>query len=558
MIKKNRFAVMIVINSALFAAVVSVCFYMQVVNTGEFTKKAEAISSFYVRLPAMRGEITDRHGLPLAVNRLCLSVEISKSLSSDDISSLCKILKTEPENFQTGNYKLPYIAAHDIGSDVASAVSERGIDGVKVISEYPRDYGASPNLSHVIGYVGAITAEEYERGEDYSYDDIVGKDGVEKLNEPQLRGTDGQKILRRGKLVSEKEADHGDDITLTIDKRLQQAAESELELAVKTVEKKTGFVSGGAVVILDVRTGEVLAMASYPDFDPAALAENYTQLLEDEANPLLNRCISGIYEPGSTFKPIVALAALNEGVITADEEIEDGGIYTYYAPNYAPTCHIWNEKRKTHGNVNAAKALSVSCNYYFYDIGRRCGIEKISEYAQSFSLGEKTGIELYGEAEGTVACPQNKEPWYSGDTLQASIGQSVNMYTPLQLASFTSAIANGGRIYTPHIIKTEKQPGYTDVLNIKEEHYETVREGMRKCVLEGTASSSFENAEFSAGGKTGTAQVPKGPENGLFIGFAPFEKPEIAISAVIEHGSGSYAADLSSKLMGKYMKLKNF
>ena len=562
---KFRFSAGVGTAFFLVAVIGVMCAYMQLLCADSYIEKAEIQSLEMVSLDALRGEITDRNGEPLVSNRLCLSVETD----SEGFFKLCEFMnvsadKIDKELIESGER---FIAARDVGSKIASEISEKDIDGVRIVKDYVRDYLEFPKLSHTLGYVGLISAEEYDNlsGDGYRLNSFVGKSGIEQVCENELRGNDGERRTREGNIVFEKKAQNGKIIELTIDKRLQEAVEAELTSCVKKTEEQTGLSSGGAVVVLNVKNGEVLAMASFPDYNLENISKDYESLLNTDSNPLLNRCISGAYEPGSTFKPLVALAALNEGVVTAEQKISDKGIYTFYSPTYTPTCHIWNEKRKTHGDVDVKEALSVSCNYYFYEAGRRLTINKIADYAKRFRLGEKCGIELEGEVTGTLASPETKKEWYPGDTLQAAIGQSVNMFTPIQLASYIGAVANNGTLYRPYIVKSikstegdierETKAVIEKVIDISEKNFQTVKNGMRECVLSGTAESAFEGADFTAAGKTGSAQVPGGPENGLFVGFAPFETPEIAISVVIEHGAGGYASQLSAKIFDKYLDL---
>ena len=287
------------------------------------------------------------------------------------------------------------------------------------------------------------------------------------------------------------------------------------------------------------------------------------------SKPLINRAFSGTYSPGSTFKPLTAIAALETGVITPDTYIVDKGKYTYY--DYQPTCLIYSSTGATHGTIEVSEAIGVSCNYFFYDVGRRTGIDVIDEYATKFGLGENTGIEL-PESTGILASPKTREKaggiWYPGDVLQAAIGQSDNMFTPAQLASYVCTILNKGTRYSLHLIDEvvnydtkeviyKYEPKVLSESHISDSTYEAVKSGMRQVVTSGTASASFATSKYKAAGKTGTAEVPGGADNVLFVGFAPYDDPEIVIAVVIEHGAkSSFAANVAREVFDAYMEIK--
>ena len=317
-------------------------------------------------------------------------------------------------------------------------------------------------------------------------------------------------------------------------------------------------------------TGEVLALASYPNYDPATFVEDYDELLASKAKPLINRVLDGLYSPGSTFKPLTAIAGLETGVISPNTYIQDQGKYTYFK-DYQPTCLVYSQKRETHGYIEVAEALGVSCNYFFFEVGRLCGIETLNDYARRFGLGEVTGIEL-GESKGLVAGPEHREKlgldWNPGDVIQAAIGQSDNQFTPAQLASYISTVLNRGRRYRLHLVGDvvdydtgevvmRNNPQVLSETSIQESTYQKVKQGMRQVVTNGTAKAAFETAEYQAAGKTGTAEVPDGRDNVLFVGFAPYENPEIVVAVVIEHGATShFAAKTARQIMDAYMELK--
>ncbi len=474
----------------------------------------------------------------------------------------------------------PYTFATDVSMEVIAQVSERDFEmtGVSVEVEPMREYVKGGLAVHVLGRTGIIYAEEYAelRDKGYGMNDVVGKDGIEKELESYLKGKDGSIMVKQNKrgsvekVLSEVSPKTDNYAVLTIDSKLQEITQQALmqNIAAARADKGEDAFSGAAIAV-DVKTGGVLAIASYPSYDPLTYTQNYNALLKDETKPLFNRALSGAYTPGSTFKPLVAIAALEEGIISTTDTIECEGVYKYYAPSYQPTCLIW-KSGKTHGPLNVSEAIGVSCNCFFYDAGRRVGIKSINKYAKAFGLGEKTGIELY-EEKGIVAGPDYRKkldlPWYPGDVLQAAIGQSDNMYTPAQLASYISTLLNKGKRYSLHIVKEVRsydtdeivyktEPKILSEIKIKDSTYEAVKDGMRRVTDDGTASAVFEDFPIEVGGKTGTAEVSRGSDNVLFVGFAPYDNPQIAVAVVIEHGASSrYAANIGKEMFASYLGL---
>lgn len=466
----------------------------------------------------------------------------------------------------------PYVFAEDIGEVLLAKIKEKNnqYPGVVVSAAPVRQYVEGSAAAHILGRTGKIYKEEYEelKDQNYSMSDIIGKQGIEKCFEQYLRGTDGisgvEQSLdgRRVKLIESVVPKPGNNVVLTLDVKLQKTAEQALSDTISMIKNKSGEGPGydaesGALVAIDVNTGDILAMASYPTYNPIYFNVDYEKLSHDKNLPMFNRAIGGAYEPGSTFKMLTAIAALEEGVITPNDYIEDKGIYEYY-DDYQPACWIFRSKKVTHGYQNVSEAIENSCNYFFYDIGRRTGIENIDKYARLAGLGEATGIELSAEENtGRLASPEAREKnggvWNPGDTLQTAIGQSDNMFTPLQIANYLATIVNGGTRYKTHIVKNvrspengkllyEAKPEVVSKIEMKPENYRAVMEGMRNVLELGTASDVFDGFNISAGGKTGTAEVSGGSDNAIFVGFAPFDNPAIAVCAVVEHGAHGASA----------------
>ncbi len=467
--------------------------------------------------------------------------------------------------------------------------------GIEIMVNSKRYYPYGTLASHLLGYVSSISSDEYKelKDEGYLYTSNIGKMGIESTMERYLKGENGIKrteVDSEGKIAGEyvyKEATSGNNVSLTIDYRLQSVAENNLKKVINNIATgKNGYVkqegaNAGAVIALDVSSGEVLAMASYPTFDPNDFVSGikyskWKQLNNNEARPMFNRVIGGTYSPGSTFKMLSALAGLDSGVITIDEKINGTGKYSY-ANN--PMCWVYSYYGRTHGHINVTQAIKVSCNIFFYEVGRRMGVDNLVKYAKMFGLGSKTGIELYGEASGIIAGNDESKDWYLGDTLSAVIGQSYNSFTPVQLANYIATLANGGTLNKVSVIKDittnnlefidlneikssfESKTGYKFVsrkIDLNKEHVNAVVEGMKSVTSEqgGTSYIVFKNSNIEVAGKTGTAQVSQGTPNGIFVGFAPINNPQIAVVAIVEHGdSGSAVANIVKPILEEYFNI---
>ncbi len=473
----------------------------------------------------------------------------------------------------------PVTIAEDISAEAVTAIKSRreSIKGITIAEDYIRSYTNPGFATHILGRTGQISSDEYTKNKEkgYGINDLIGKQGVERWAEQYLRGIDGiegtyTKIDgKEVELYASKDPVPGNYVMLTIDSELQSTLETSLENTIKGIG---GGCNAGGAVVLDVNTGNTLAIASYPTYDMSTFNEDYSELIKDESNPMLNRAVSGLYSPGSTFKPLTAIAGIQSGVIKTNEQITCTGIYDFYQ-DYQPSCWIWSEYHLTHGHQNVTQAIENSCNVYFYELGRRLGIDKIDEYAKKFGLGEYTGIELTEETSGHMASPGYKEQvvknvtdssWFGGDTLQAAIGQSYSLFTPVQLANYCATIANGGTRYKVNLIDSirssvdgsiveEFKPQVIEKIDISPDAINKIHDGMKKVVDEGSASSIFEGYPIKVGGKTGTAQLGKGENNAIFIAFAPFDDPQIAIAVVLEHGvRGTNAGRVARDVFDKY------
>ncbi len=493
----------------------------------------------------------------------------------------------------------------DISRNSAVQLQEnsQSLTGVNIKVEPTRVYHQGELASHIIGYASRISQtnqEEFERrGDTYEYDvdDKVGQTGIEKTFEEYLRGEDGEKQIDMsvdgtvtGEYIS-KEAIGGADIVLTIDANLQRIAEESLERNINRIRNgelgDPAPAQGGAAVVINVKNGEVLAMASYPDYEPGLFykgisTEKYNEYNNNPYHPLSSKATQGTYAPGSIFKMVTAIAALETGVTNPREKINDNGPYygIVTGDTKDPACWYYNDYGRGHGPLNISQAIQKSCNYFFFEVSQRMGIEAIEKYARYFGLGSKTGIELVGENSGTLAtrevAQQKNQVWSAAQTAYASIGQGFNSFTPLQMCKYLAMVANGGNKLDVSIVKSVIKSNGTQVskneidefinnklgltedetedLQINENTMHTVLEGMRS-VTEGeggTAYTTFKDFSISVGGKTGSAEAGRRTD-GWFAGFAPYEDPEIAVVVLVEDGHhGFFTAEIVKEIIYEY------
>ena len=473
----------------------------------------------------------------------------------------------------------PYVFAEGVDIDFISKVKEQGLSGVEIEAATVRTYNTE-YAAHLLGRVGAIENWDAYKDldldgdgtPDYEMDDTVGKEGAELAFESYLRGTAGVREVERntsGKVVSEKwttAPQPGDNVVLTIDIDLQKQVEDILSQAIPQLASED--TEGAACVVMDVNRAEVLASASYPSYHLATYSADLAENSADPLKPFLNRAFQGVYAPGSTFKMVTAVAGLESGIIEPDTEIMDTGVYTYYQDD-GPQCWYWRQYRRKHGLVNVSEALEVSCNVFFFDVGRRVGIQGLQEFAAKFGLGEPTGIELYEET-GVMAGPEYTQSmgqtWYEGSTLSVAIGQESSQFTPLQLTNYIATLVNGGTRYSAHLLKEVKssdfsqvlytyEPEVLDSIDIQPENLDAVKAGMLALTTgKGSLARYFQDLPVQVGAKTGSAQVNAETEsNAVFVCFAPYDDPQIAISLVVEKGgSGSTLASIAADILRYY------
>lgn len=512
-------------------------------------------------------------------------------ITTDKVEDARKILAIRYEISYKGysNTKSIEIASN-ISRQSLLQIKERNSEfpGVEVTEKSIRIYPLQNTASHIIGRIGKIESSELEGNEDtYDQNDIIGKSGIEYVFEKYLKGKNGIKQIDMnvdGTITDEyisEEAISGCDVILTIDSKLQAVTEEALKNNIDKIASLGYGADAGAAVVMNIKTGEVIAMASYPDYNPSDFVNGidtntWNYYINGDTKPLENKAISAMYSPGSTYKMVTAIAGLETGAITTKEKIRDTGIYRKYNSRWK----CWNSSG--HGYLNVSEAIQHSCNYFFYEVGDRIGIDTLSKYSYYLGLGHKTGIELKGEISGVLASNQIAEQenrvWNPGETISAAIGQSYNTFTPLQMAKYVSMIANRGKKLDVTIVKSIVRPDGSEVprdeyegyvndklgleqdnieeMSFKEENINAILEGMRGVTSEsgGTAYSTFRDFNIEVGGKTGSAQTGiEGKTNAWFVGFAPFDDPEIAIVVFVRNGEhGSYTAEVARDIIAQY------
>ena len=557
-----------IISVLVIAVLIGRAAYLQIYQGEYYAGLADGNRIRIVPSMAPRGTFYDRNGELLVTNRPGFSVSLlplTAPISDDVIARLSDLLKVPTDEIKTK------IAGHsgfnpiriktDVTPDIVSIIEEQKSQYPGVVIEVTpiRDYILKQEGANTFGYVSEINDTELEKMKDEGYKsgDIIGKFGIEKIYDKELRGENGGQQVEvdvSGKpvqILGRKEPVPGDDLELTIDIKLQQAAE-------KAVDEQLTQIGAhaAAAVVMNPQTGEILAMVSRPAFDPNLFAhgissKEWNQLNNNPYHPMDNKTITGEYPPGSTFKIVTGTAALTEGVVTPDEQIFDSG-------------HHWiipkgNADGEALGWLNFRSALAHSDNVYFYEMGNRLGIDRLEKYARMFGLGAKTGIDLPYEASGLVANRRYKEKnfddgeWYLSETFDAAIGQGFNLVTPLQAAMVMGEIAADGKRYKPHVVNRiiapdgsvvkDFQPELLSQLDVPEEDIKLVQDGLHDVTKYGTAASSFRGFTVDIAGKTGTAENSQGRDHGWFVAYGPFDNPNVVVAVIVENGGyGSQSA----------------
>lgn len=595
---ERRLTALALLVVAVWMLLLTRLFYLQVVQGDVYKVSAERNSVRTQRVQAPRGTVLDRDGETLVSSRPSFEVLVVPNETTDVATTLARISGLTGRDLATlqasygaprGRARFqPQRVANDLDRDALANVETRlwALGGVLTQVNPVRGYRYGSSAAHLLGWLGEISAEQLddEAFRSYRRGDIIGRGGIEKLLDADLRGRPGGRNLlvdahgRELELLSQVGAQAGRDIVLTLDHRLQAAAEAALDRDHHS----------GAVVALDPNTGEILALASRPSFDPNEFAVGvdpaaWRGLMSDPHKPLMNRALQGQYPPGSTYKVVTAIAGLEEKVIDKHTEVFCGGSFRLGKRVY----RCW--KQGGHGTVDVHKALVQSCDVFFYKVGLELGVDKLAYYARALGLGARTGIELNGEMPGLVPTKAWRQlrdgvPWVDGDTVSVSIGQGANLWTPLQLANAYAAIANGGTRYRPHILKRVLEPDGTLVRAVEPEidgevavspqTLEIVRDGLAGVVSEphGTGYVMLNlPGGVKAAGKTGTAQVVGMPANerlasedlerqhrdhAWFVTYAPIEAPRIVVAVLVEHGGhgGSAAAPVAREVVMRFLE----
>ena len=497
-----------------------------------------------------------------------------------------------------------YVFMDDVNNEELAAILELGVPGLNteesMVRVYNTEYGA-----HILGYIGAITADQwqdiYKEKEGYQMDALVGQSGLEEAFEEYLHGIDGYRVdvvTADGTLIQQyyqRDQETGEEyrpiagknVELTIDLDMQTTAEEQLEALITELRNTPdenpdddeipdgADAEGGSVVVMDVKTGQILACASYPTYNLSTFREDYSELAQDPLAPMFNRALMATYAPGSTYKMNMVIAGINSGVISSSTKITDQGVYRKY-PGFNPKCLTWTTSGRTHGHIDAAQALCVSCNYFFYHLAdnERLDWNVVDATAKALGLGEPTGVELFeytgyranAETKKKLHTAEGTSGWYPADQITASIGQSDNKFTPMQLCVYTSTLANRGTRYKATFLNRVVSSDYTSLeyvnepvvvsqFEISNDAYYAYTKGMRDVALTGTARSILKNYPIPVAAKTGTAETDNGSDNGAFVCYAPYDDPEIAIVVYGEKaGHGRTMGQIAKALLDTYFE----
>ena len=566
--KNTRLLIIQIIIASLFFIYVYTLFSLQVLQGNEYRSQSKTISSQVKIIPADRGEIFDRNAmLPMVINSDSFAVELTPGeipknyydTVTSKLAALLEISKFDIDKKIPPSMRNSYSSIQikaNVPFEIISNIAENKTDlpGVSWISKPIRNYVEQGSISHVVGYVGDITQDELNRlyNKGYTKNSIIGKTGIESQYDEFLQGTPGREsktVDVRGKIISDapiiQPPKMGNNLVLTIDSTIQKLAEQTLGNRV------------GAIVVLKPSNGEVLAMVSYPYFDPNIFnteqAGEYLQKLssDEQGRPLINRAVNAVYPPASTFKIVMSTAMLQENAFPNDKKIECKGRMAY--GNRIFHCHI---KTPGHGWLDLKNAFAQSCDVYYWIIGRDyLGINKIASYAREFGFGQSAQLDLPSQQIGFVPTAEWKErryheKWLGGDTMSASIGQGYLLATPLQLADMVCMVTNSGVVYKPHLLKEVRDPVTSEVLietkpeillksDIDKSVWKEMQETMRYMITDGTAQYPMNNKIVKAAGKTGTAEVApyKTSWHSWMVCYAPYDAPvedQVVISTIVE------------------------
>jgi penicillin-binding protein 2 len=589
--KQRILALSFVVGIVFFLLVIRL-WHLQILNTDDYQTMSENNRLRFVPIAASRGAILDRTGKVLVSNRPSFSLAVVPQEVTDKealltlLSNLLGLDRADmAERWEKNKGRAKYypiVLASNITRDHVEIVEENRmrLPGIEIEMKPVREYSSGQLAAHLLGYIGEVSEKELNaKGfEEYNPGDYVGKNGIERALEKELHGGDGGRQLEvdaRGRVlrtISESYPTVGNSVVLTINAGVQKQAE------------RAFGEQAGAAVVMDVTNGEILAFVSNPGFDPSLFSgklppDVWQGYLDDKRHPLENKALSGQYPPGSTFKMITALAGLQNNIINDSSSVNCSGTYDLGTSTFK----CWN--KRGHGTTNLRKSLRESCDVYYYQLGEKLGVDKIAAAAQAFRLGQPLGIELLNERSGLIPTAEWKQKrfgkrWYHGETLPVAIGQGAVLLTPIQLASMTATIANEGTIYRPHLVKKivdadgktlkETQSEVIGTTQFSKESFRLVKQGMYAVVNEpGGTGAAARQYDVKVAGKTGTSQVVKlrdskqgtpyqYRDHALFVAFAPYDKPEVAVAVVVEHGEhgGAAAAPIAGKMLRAYFDSK--
>ncbi|NTV48494.1 MAG: penicillin-binding protein 2 [Geobacteraceae bacterium] len=589
---KQRILALSFVVGVAFLFLVIRLWHLQILNADDYHARSENNRLRFVPVAASRGTILDRNGVMLVSNRPSFSLAVIPQEVKDkealltllsDLLGLDRVEMSERWKKNLGRAKYyPIVLASNITRDQVEIVEENRLrlPGIEIEMKPVREYTSKQLAAHLLGYIGEVSEKELDsKGfEDYNLGDYIGKNGIERALEAELHGNDGGRQLEvdaRGRVlrtVSESFPTVGNSVVLTINALIQKQAE------------RAFGDQAGAAVAMDVTNGEILAFVSNPGFDPALFSgklptDVWQGYLDDKRHPLENKALSGQYPPGSTFKMITALAGLQDNMINESTSVDCNGSYDLGTSTFK----CWN--KKGHRATNLRKSLRESCDVFYYQLGEKLGVDKIAAAAKAFKLGTPLGVELLNEKSGLIPTSEWKlkrfgKRWFRGETLPVSIGQGAVLMTPIQLASMTATIANEGTIYRPYLVKRiidsegktlkETKNEILGTASFSKESFRLVKSGMLSVVNEpGGTGAMARLYDVKVAGKTGTSQVVKlrdskkgipyqYRDHALFVAFAPFEKPEIAVAVVVEHGEhgGAAAAPIAGRILRAYFDSK--
>jgi penicillin-binding protein 2 len=589
---KQRILVISFVVGAIFFLLLLRLWHLQILSADDYRSMSENNRLRFVPVAASRGAIMDRSGMVLVSNRPSFSLAVVPQEVKDKdglFDRLARLLGLDRNELEDRWKKVkgrakyyPVVLASNISRDQVEIIEENRLrlPGVEIEMKPVREYSSNVLAAHLLGYIGEISDDEMDKKgyEEYNPGDYIGKNGIERSWESDLHGNDGGRQLEvdaRGRVlrtISESYPTVGNSVVLTIDAALQ-----------KQTEKAFGDQAGAAVA-MDVNTGEVLAFVSYPSFDPALFsgklpADVWKSYLDDKRHPLENKALTGQYPPGSTFKIITALAGLEEGKINETTSVNCTGSYDLGSSTFK----CWN--KRGHGTTSLKKSLRESCDVYFYQLGEKLGVDLIAKTARKFMLGAPMGIGLTNEKPGLIPTADWKlkrfgKRWYHGETLPVAIGQGYVLMTPIQMASMIATVANEGTVYRPYLVKRivdsdgktlkEYKPEVIGRTGIPPEDFRLVKQGLFSVVNDpGGTGGAARLYDVRVAGKTGTSQVVKMRDSkretlyqfrdhALFVAFAPYDKPEIAIAVIVEHGEhgGSAAGPIAGRMLRAYFDAK--